>query len=241
MSGLSNAPASPPARGGKTPATKDEIPAPTPLPEDLRLVAALRKRDEAAFSELVDTYHSALLRLAMIYMPSRGVAEEVVQETWLGVLQGVDRFEGRSSLKTWIFRILINRAKTKSQREGRSIPFSQLFDPDSDTGEPAVDPERFLPPSHAEWPGHWAAPPQSWGDDPEKLAMTGETMECLRQAVAQLPASQREVITLRDIEQWDSEEVCNALGISETNQRVHLHRARSRVRRALEEKFGSRA
>ncbi len=241
MSGLSNAPASPPARGtAKTQSPEADAPVTAPSPEDLRLLAALRKRDEAAFCELVEAYHNALLRLAMIYMPSRGVAEEVVQETWLGVLQGVDRFEGRSSLKTWIFRILINRAKTKSQREGRTIPFSQLFDPDSDSGEPAVDPERFLPTDHSEWPGHWAAPPQSWGGDPEQLAMSGETMECLRQAVAKLPPGQREVITLRDIEQWSAEEVCNALVISETNQRVLLHRARSRVRKALEERFGKR-
>jgi RNA polymerase sigma-70 factor (ECF subfamily) len=216
-------------------------PVPGPCPDEVRLLAKLRQRDEAAFAQLVDTYHNALLRFAMIYTASRVVAEEVVQETWLGVLQGVDRFEGRSSLKTWIYRILMNRAKTKSVREGRSIPFSQLFDADSDAGEPAVDPERFLPPNHPDWPGHWSAPPESWGGDPEKLLMSNETQDFLRQAVAELPASQREVITLRDIEQWESDEVCNALGISETNQRVLLHRARSRVRKALEKRFGARS
>jgi RNA polymerase sigma-70 factor (ECF subfamily) len=206
--------------------------------EDMRLVAALRNRDEVAFSELVDSLHSALLRLAVIYVPSRAVAEEVVQETWLGVLQGVDRFEGRSSLKTWIYRILINRARTRSERESRSIPFSQFFDPEADPAEPSVDPERFLPADHAQWPGHWAVPPESWGEDPEKLLLSNEIQEYLRKVIAEMPPNQREVITLRDIEQWDSDEVCNALGISETNQRVLLHRARSRVRRALEERFG---
>jgi RNA polymerase sigma-70 factor (ECF subfamily) len=204
----------------------------------MRLVAALRNRDEKAFSELVESYHNALLRLAIIYVPSRAIAEEVVQETWLGVLQGIDRFEGRSSLKTWICRILINRARTRSEREGRSIPFSQFFDPDTDPGEPAVDPERFLPSHHAQWPGHWAVPPERWGEDPEGVLLSNEIQMFLRTVISDLPPSQREVITLRDIEQWDSDEVCNALGISETNQRVLLHRARSRVRCALEERFG---
>ena len=197
------------------------------------LLAALRSGEERAFAELVDRYHAPLLRLASAYVPSRAVAEEVVQETWLGVLRGLPTFEGRSSLKTWIYRILTNRAKTRGERENRSIPFSALTDP-SASAEPAVEPERFLGPDHPQWPGHWSQPPQSWGDSPEKLLLSSETRMFIQKAIEALPVSQREVITLRDVEQWKSEEVCNVLGISETNQRVLLHRARSSVRRALE-------
>jgi RNA polymerase sigma-70 factor (ECF subfamily) len=204
------------------------------------LLAALRSKDEAAFTTLVDRYHSSLLRLAQLYVSSRAVAEEVVQETWLGVLQGLDAFEGRSSLKTWIFRILINRAKTRAEREGRTVPYGLAWDLSADRGEPAVEPERFLPASHPEWPGHWASPPQSWGENPEARLLSKEARQFIQKAVDSLPPAQREVITLRDIEQWESEEVCNVLGLSESNQRVLLHRARSKVRRALEEYLSPR-
>ena len=200
--------------------------------DDLRLVESLRSGDEAAFIALVDQYHASMVRVALLYVPNRAVAEDVVQETWMGVLRGLDRFEARSSLKTWIFRILMNRAKTRAEREGRSVPFSALWDPESESDEPAVDPARFR--ATDPWQGHWASPPRSWGETPEDRLLSRETAGYIRTAVEALPPSQREVITLRDIEGWTSEEVCNTLGISETNQRVLLHRARSRVRQALE-------
>lgn len=206
---------------------------------EVRLVTALRQRDESSFIKLVEQYHPSLLRVSMLYVSTRAVAEEVVQETWLGVLQGIDKFEGRSSLKTWIFKILMNRARTRAEREGRSVPFSVAWNPAADPGEPAVEPERFLGPDHPQWPGHWALPPQSWGESPEERLLTKEVRAHIQKAIEALPPSQREVITLRDIEQWSSDEVCNVLGISGTNQRVLLHRARSRVRRALEQYFGT--
>jgi len=201
--------------------------------DDLRLLEALRAGDETAFVSLLDRYHASLARLAMVYVRSRAVAEEVVQETWLGVLRGLDQFQGQSSLKTWIFRILVNRAKTDAVREGRSVPFSSLPDPATDGAELAVDPDRFVPPGHL-WSDHWAYPSHSWDKTPEEIALSRETHTLIEEAIASLPLRQREVIALRDIEGWPSEEVCNILGITETNQRVLLHRARSKVRRALE-------
>ena len=198
---------------------------------DERILAALRAGDEDAFRKLVREWHSSLLRVAQIFVPSRAVAEEVVQETWLRVLGALDRFEGRSSLKTWVFRILVNTAKTRAQREGRSIPFSALQDA-SRVPEAAVEPERFLPDDHPQHPGGWASPPR---DLPEERLLAAETRDVIAAAIEQLPANQRAVISLRDVEGWSSEEVRNALDISEVNQRVLLHRARSRVRRALEE------
>ncbi|SRR6266508_836351 len=205
------------------------------LAEELGLVEALRAGDEAAFMTLVDRYGPSMLRLAMVYVRNRSVAEEVVQETWLGVLRGIDRFEGRSSLKTWIFRILTNTAKTRGQRESRSVPFGSFGDED----EPAVDPDRFLPPDHPRWPGHWSSPPSGWSGVPEERLVGKETLGVIAQAVEALPPAQREVITLRDLDGWTSDETCNALGLTETNQRVLLHRARSKVRRALEEYLGN--
>lgn len=203
------------------------------LPPDPELVAALRCGDEAAFVALFTTYHAAMLRLAMVYVGRRTVAEEVVQETWIGVLQGIGRFEGRSSLKTWIFSILVNRAKTRAVREGRNILFADLWTPGDEAAEAAVEPERFRD-EHDQWPHHWATPPRSWDNHPEERLLAQEVREHILQVIATLPPSQQEVITLRDIEGWSAEEVCNVLNISETNQRVLLHRARSRVRRALE-------
>lgn len=181
---------------------------------------ALRAGDERVFRELVQMYQAMLLRVAQMYVSSRSVAEEVVQETWLAVLNGIDRFEGRSSLKTWIFRILANRAKTRAQREARTVPFSSLGD-----SEPTVEPDRFDQ-------GHWAALPADW---PEDRLLADETLRLIDGAIERLPSAQRAVITLRDVEGWSAEEVRNALELSETNQRVLLHRARSKVRGALEE------
>jgi RNA polymerase sigma-70 factor (ECF subfamily) len=192
------------------------------------LVEALRHGDEAAFASLVDELTPSMLRVARMYVSSQAVAEEVVQEAWVGVLRGIDRFESRSSLKTWIFRILTNTAKTRGIREARSVPFSSLADDD----EPAVDPDRFLG-DGSRFPGHWAAPPRPW-EGGERL-LEREALELVEREIAKLPPAQAVVITMRDVEGLGSDEVCNALDISETNQRVLLHRARSKVRRALEE------
>jgi RNA polymerase sigma-70 factor, ECF subfamily len=203
--------------------------------DDASLIAALRCRDERAFVELVTRYRGPLLRLALVYASSRSIAEEVVQDTWLGVLRGIDRFEGRSSFKTWLFRILVNRARTGAEREGRTVPFSAVGG--SDVTEPAVPEDRFLPADDPEWPHHWAVPPKDWGGSPEEALLRRETLELIEQVIAGLPPAQRQVITLRDVEGWAADEVCNVLEISETNQRVLLHRARSRVRGALERYF----
>ncbi|MGB2874834.1 MAG: sigma-70 family RNA polymerase sigma factor [Gaiellaceae bacterium] len=197
---------------------------------DAELLEALRSGDEDAFRRLVEEYQRSLIRVARIYVSTQAAAEEVAQETWLGVLNGLDRFEGRSSLRTWIFRILTNIAKTRAKRDGRTLPFSALQDPGR-VPEAAVDADRFLDPGHPRWPGHWAVKPEAW---PEDALLAAETRKRLGEAIEALPAAQRAVISLRDIEGWSSEEVRNALEISETNQRVLLHRARSKVRRALE-------
>jgi RNA polymerase sigma-70 factor, ECF subfamily len=191
---------------------------------------ALRAGDEEAFAALVREYHPSLVRVARMYVSSQAAAEEVAGETWLAVVKGLPRFEGRSSLRTWIFRILTNIAKTRAKRDGRTLPFSALQDP-ARVPEPAVDADRFLDPEHPRWPGHWAARPEPW---PEDALLAAETRERLAEAIEALPATQRAVISLRDIEGWTSEEVRNALDLSETNQRVLLHRARSKVRAALE-------
>jgi RNA polymerase sigma-70 factor (ECF subfamily) len=198
--------------------------------DETRLVEALRAGDEDAFRELVRMYNASLLRVARIYVPTQALAEEVVAETWLAVLEGIDRFEGRSSLKTWIFRILANRAKTRAVRERRTLPLS-AFEPER-IQEPALDSGRFRDWEDPRWPGHWAVPPTPW---PEDRLLATETREKLAEAIEALPGTQRAVISLRDLEGWSAEEVCNALGLSETNQRVLLHRARSKVRKALED------
>jgi RNA polymerase sigma-70 factor (ECF subfamily) len=208
--------------------------------DETRLIEALRRGDETAFAELLDLYSAALLRLALVYVRSRAVAEEVVQETWLGVIRGIDSFEGRSSLKTWVFRILANQAKTKAQREGRTVPFSSL-ESELEAADPAVSPERFADPGHARWPNHWTSPPASWDGIPEDRLLSRETLSRIQEAIDVLPNAQRAVITLRDVEGWPSDEVCALLGVSEANQRVLLHRARSKVRGALEEYLGEDA
>jgi RNA polymerase sigma-70 factor (ECF subfamily) len=198
--------------------------------QDTRLLDGLRAGDEAAFLELMSEYGGAMLRVAMMYVPSRAIAEEVVQEAWLGVLKGIGSFEGRSSLKTWLFRIVANTAKTRGVREARSVPFSSLGGETGD--EPTVDPDRFLG-SGERFPGHWATPPQAWA--PESRLLSDETLDVIEREIDRLPPAQRAVITMRDLQGFTSEEVCNALDLSETNQRVLLHRARARVRGVLEE------
>jgi RNA polymerase sigma-70 factor, ECF subfamily len=200
-----------------------------PSAREPELIAALRRGEEPAFITLMDEYGAMLMRVARMYVSTAAVAEEVVQDTWIGVLNGIDRFEGRSSLKTWIFRILTNTAKTRGEREARSIPFSSAVSPGD---EASVDPDRFLPASH-ERSGEWALAPRRW-ETPEESLLSGETREAILAAIDKLPPAQREVITLRDLEGWSSQEVCNALEIQETNQRVLLHRARSKVRGAIE-------
>jgi RNA polymerase sigma-70 factor (ECF subfamily) len=199
-------------------------------PQDARLLEGLRMGDEAAFVELMREYGAGMLRVALMYVSSRAVAEEVVQEAWLGVLKGIGRFEGRSSLKTWLFRIVANTAKTRGVRESRSIPFSSLGGDGGD--EPTVDPDRFLG-SGERFPGHWAVPPQAWA--PESQLLSQEAMDVIDREIDRLPPAQRAVITMRDVQGFTAEEVCNALDLTETNQRVLLHRARAKVRGALEE------
>ena len=175
-------------------------------PEDVRLVDGLRSGDEDAFVMLVDRYGVSMLRLAASFVGSRAVAEEVVQETWLAVLQGIDRFEGRSSLKTWLFRILTNRAKTRAEREGRTLPFSALAEAAEEGDEPSVEPDRFFGAGHR-FTGHWTEYPRRWDDVPEQRLLSGETKSRIAEAIDALPPVQRAVISLRDVEGWSSDEV----------------------------------
>jgi RNA polymerase sigma-70 factor (ECF subfamily) len=199
-----------------------------PSYEEALLVARLRARDESAFAELVDRYDASMRRLAQTFVRSPAVADDVVGDAWLGVLRGIDRFEGRSSLKTWIFRILTNTAKTRAERERRSVPFSSL-EPQGGEDDASVDPGRFLA------DGAWATPPVAWDTVPEERLLSTETREVIDRAIAGLTPGQRAVITLSDVEGWPAAEIRNVLGLTETNQRVLLHRARSKVRAALEE------
>lgn len=194
------------------------------------LVGRAREGDEAAFAALVRRYTPMLMRLARMYVPTDALAEDVVQETWVAVVRGLERFEGRSSFKTWLFRILVNRAKTRGVREHRSIPFASVGGgaPDEDEG-PTVDPSRFTS------EGAWTSAPADWRDDPELSLESDEALRIVREAIAELPERQKIVITLRDLEGLSSDEVRNVLDLSETNQRVLLHRARTKVRQALED------
>jgi RNA polymerase sigma-70 factor (ECF subfamily) len=198
--------------------------------EETELLGRLRAGDERAFETLVECHYPTMLAVARHYVSSRAVAEEVVQEAWLGVLKGIDRFEGRASLRTWILRILVNTAKTRGAREARSVPFTSLA-PEGD--EPAVEPERFRG-GEDPFPGHWRAYPADWRRLPEEALSDRETLNVVLSAIHGLPGPQRIVITMRDIQGCDAEEVCEALEVSEGNQRVLLHRARSKVRSALE-------
>jgi RNA polymerase sigma-70 factor (ECF subfamily) len=203
----------------------------TPDAADEAIVARLRDGDESAFMELIDRYGATMLRVAQMYVKDRASAEEVVQETWLAVLNGIDRFEGRSSLKTWLFRILTNRAKTRGERDGRMVPFSALAGTEAESDEPSVDPDRFLGLGSAT-PGAWAAPPRAW---PHDRVLARETIGVIESAIDKLPEAQREVIRLRDVEGWTPMEVADALEITDGNQRVLLHRARAKVRAELEQ------
>lgn len=193
-------------------------------------MAALRAGDEAAFRGLVRRHHAGLVRLARASVSSDAVAEEVAQETWLAVIEGIDRFEGRASLKRWIYAILVNRARSRGVREHRSIPMSSLG---GEGDRPAVDPDRFAPDDHRRG-GHWRDPPVPWRDGPVEQLMATETIGVAARAISELPARQGQVVGLRDVEGWSSAEVCALLDLSEENQRVLLHRGRSRVRAALE-------
>ena len=199
-------------------------------PADLAVVDRLRAGDETTFMMLVEEHQAAMLRIARMYVSSHAVAEEVVQEAWLGIVKGLDAFEGRSSLRTWMYRIVANIAKTRGQREGRSIPFSALS---GDDDEPAVDAEWFQATTER-FPGGWRTFPDDWRGIPEERLVAHETLARIGRAIDALPPLQAEVIRMRDVLGWTSEEVRNALDLSETNQRVLLHRARGRVRREVD-------
>jgi RNA polymerase sigma-70 factor, ECF subfamily len=203
--------------------------------EESSLLDALRRGDEDAFARLVGEHHASLRRVARLYVTNAAIADEVVQDTWLGVIRGIWAFEGRSSLKTWIFRILVNRARTHAVRESRSALFAGTPSTESET-EPgqAVSAEHSLSADGAPALGPWARPELDAGSSPEQSLLTKELGERLRTVIDALPENLRIVLWLRDVEGWSSEAVCNALALQETNQRVLLHRARSRVRAALE-------
>ena len=200
------------------------------------ILARLKRGDEGAFDELVTQHHSALIRMAMNYVADRDVAEEVVQDTWMAVIESLNRFEGRSSLRTWICGILIHKAKDRGVREKRHTTFSAFESCDDDNDE-AVDPSRFQ--QTGDWAGHWAFPPQPWDDQtPEKLLASKQAVDSMQRAIEALPATLKEVLILRDVEGVEAKEVCEMLNITETNLYVRLHRARERVRAAVETALG---
>ena len=214
------------------------VPVTAPVPprtlpsEERQLLTRLRQRDERAFDELVTKQHGALIRMAMGHVGDREVAEEVVQDTWMAVIDGLDRFEGRSSLRTWIFGIMIHKAKDRGVREKRHATFSD-FETFNEEHEEAIDPARFH--RSGECAGHWAFPPQPWDDQtPEKLLASQQAVQAMHRAIEALPATLKDVLILRDVEGIDAKEVCEILKITETNVYVRLHRARERVRRAVE-------
>ena len=209
----------------------------TEFGDDAVLVDALRAGDETAFAWLLDRFQAPLLRTARLYVATDAQADEVVQETWLAVIKGIDRFEGRSSVKTWIYRILMNIARTKGVRESRSVPFSSAPGALTEGADPTFTADRFRPPEDPDWPGHWATFPLDWEHQPEARLLARETLALVATALTTLPPAQREVFTLRDIDGWTSAEVCNALDVTETNQRVLLHRGRAKIRAALESYF----
>lgn len=205
---------------------------PLPTKDEQSLIARLRHGDEGAFDDLVTTHQGAMIRMAMGHVADREVAEEVVQDTWMAVIEGLDRFEGRSSLRTWIFGILIHKAKDRGVREKRHTTFS-AFESFDDENEEAIDPSRFH--QSGEWAGHWVFPPQPWDEQtPEKLLASRQAVQAMTRAIEALPQTLRDVLILRDAEGMESQEVCELLKITETNLYVRLHRARERVRRAVE-------
>jgi RNA polymerase sigma-70 factor, ECF subfamily len=199
---------------------------------DDALLAALRDGDERVFADLVGRWSSVMLRVALAHVDGRAVAEEVVQDAWLTVIRGIDRFERRSALRTWVLGIVVNLARSRARAERRAIPVAP------ELGGCVVDPWRFRPSGGASWPDHWAIGPVPWAV-PEEALLAGEAREVMLRAIAALPPAQREVLVLRDLEGAGTVETCNALGLTDTNQRVLLHRARSRVRNALEQYFGA--
>jgi RNA polymerase sigma-70 factor, ECF subfamily len=200
-----------------------------------RFLDALRAGDEAAFLELVDRHHASMVRVARLFLPETSAAEEVAQEAWIGVLRGLRRFRGEASLKTWIFRILVNRAKSRRARDRRAWSMRSIVARETRGADPAVDADRFLEAGHPREPGHWAVPPAPWARSPEAGLLQRELRQRLLSAIEGLGPAQRAVITLRDLEGCSASEACRILGVTEANQRVLLHRARSRVRRALED------
>lgn len=201
---------------------------------DLEVVDALKRGDEATFERLVRSWDASMRRVAFSYLHEDGLAAEVVQESWLAVLEGIERFEGKSSLKHWVFRIAVNQARTRYGKEARSVPLSALED------GPTVDPDRFLPVDHPEWPGHWMKPPVRWGD-PDRRAESVETLRAIEAAIRTLPEAQAQVMVLRDVAGFSSDEVGEMTQLSPGNQRVLLHRARAKVRACLEKHFGGEA
>jgi RNA polymerase sigma-70 factor (ECF subfamily) len=202
-------------------------------PDEVEMLARLRARDERAFERLVEQHHGTMLSVARMYVKTHATAEEVVQDAWLGVIRGLDGFEGRSSLKTWIMRIVVNAALRRGVRDARTVPFSSL---EPEGTEAAVDPDRFRGPDDG-FPGHWNRYPSDWRSLPENVVTGQETTEVVMRTIAELPAQQRTVISMRDVHGWTAEEVCAALDLSPGNQRLLLHRARSRLRAALERHF----
>jgi RNA polymerase sigma-70 factor (ECF subfamily) len=197
--------------------------------DDDAVLRALKEGDERVFTELVERWSGAMLRMALVHVDRRAVAEEVVQEAWLTVLRKLDRFEGRSALRTWVLGIVVNLARARARAERRWAPFAS-------ESAPALETARFRPSDAAEWPDHWAIGPVAW-PTPEDELLAGETREVILRALEELPPAQREVLVLRDVEGCSAAETCNALGLSDTNQRVLLHRARSRARHAIEDYF----
>jgi RNA polymerase sigma-70 factor (ECF subfamily) len=199
--------------------------------DDEGILRALREGNEQVFSELVDRWSQMMLRLALSRVESRAVAEEVVQDAWLTVLRSLDRYERRSTFRTWVLGIVVNLARSRARAERREVPLS----PES---APSVAQARFLPATHPRWPHHWAIEPVAWRT-PEDELLAGETRKIILHAIDALPPAQREVIVLRDVEGMPATDACNILGLKDTHQRVLLHRARSRVRNALERYFAA--
>ena len=206
-------------------------------PPDEHILSRIRQGDEAAYRQLVDRYNASLIRVACCYVRDRAAAEEVTQETWLGLLKGLDRFEGRAALRTWLFRILTNKAKDRAKKDSRYVPFPALVGTETTADDPSMDPELFQRSDEVE-PGHWRSQtPRRWVNDPEQSLLTREALACVQGALDELPRAQRAVLVLRQLQGCTSDEVCNILDITETNQRVLLHRARSKVRRAVDRYF----
>lgn len=210
--------------------------APSAATNDTALLAAVRAGDESAFAALVGRHHGRLLRMARMHVRDAGVAEEVAQEAWVAFVEGLDRFEGRASVGTWLCGIAINLARNRWRREARTVPVSSLGPEDG----PLLPEDRFRA-AGSLFAGNWAAPPTAWPDDPERHVLSGELRRRLEGAIATLPDTQREVLVLRDVEGLSAEEVCNALGLSDTNQRVLLHRARTRLRALLETHYDGKS